>query len=263
MKTRLPLALLLAALAPALAFAQSGFNGTWKIDLNKAQLPDKLDELLLQDGMYHCKSCAPPVSVKADGRDQKVAGDPYYDTLSVKIIDDRTIEGVQKKAGRVIGSSRESVSADGNTLTLDFTNTNSPNGEPIRGRYIETRVAPGPPGSHAISGTWRPAKVESSSESALVFSIRMQSDTLRYSAAMGQSYVAKIDGPEVPYRGDPGITSVRLRRIDQNTLEETDKFQGRIVSVQRMTLAPDGRTMDIFVDDKTQGTASRFVAVKQ
>jgi hypothetical protein len=62
--------LLLIWLLPNLAMAQSSFDGTWKIDVGT--LPMSTDALvwLLQDGMYHCKSCTPPVDVKADGQDQ-------------------------------------------------------------------------------------------------------------------------------------------------------------------------------------------------
>ena len=70
------------------AQAQSQFDGTWKIDTNSVQLPTKPDVFLLQNGMYECKSCVPPISIKADGTDQKVTGQPYFDTMSMKVIDD-------------------------------------------------------------------------------------------------------------------------------------------------------------------------------
>ena len=92
MKKLLWFLLLVPLLMPALAKAQDAFDGTWKIDMNKAQLPKKPDVFLLQDGMYHCKTCVPSIDIKADGQDQKVTGHPYYDTVSIKVVDDRTIE---------------------------------------------------------------------------------------------------------------------------------------------------------------------------
>jgi hypothetical protein len=47
--------------------------------------------------MYSCKTCVPPIEVKADGQDQKVTGYPYFDTISVKIVD----EEVARHAARV------------------------------------------------------------------------------------------------------------------------------------------------------------------
>ncbi len=58
---RLLWALMLGTLLlPLLAFAQSPFDGTWKVDMNKVDFPKKPDVYLLQNGMYECKTCVPP-----------------------------------------------------------------------------------------------------------------------------------------------------------------------------------------------------------
>lgn len=262
MKKRLYLALLLPLLSPALAAAQSGFDGTWKLEL-KAELTKKPDEFLLQNGMYHCKSCVPSIDVKADGQDQKVTGDPYADTRAVKVVDNNTIERTRKKNGKLVGTGKLTVSADGNTLTSEFTDMSSGSGEPIHGKFVWTRVAKGSADAHAISGSWRPEKMESMNEAGLVFTFRVQGDTLSFSTPAGQSYSAKLDGTEAPYKGDPGTTSVSVKLLDKNTLEETDKRDGKVISVTRITLSADGKSLTIEAEDKLQGTTSRFVAVKQ
>src|ERR1700693_2304634 len=95
--------------APMLMLAQSAFDGTWKIDLNNAQFPKKPDVYLLQNGMYHCKTCVPAIDIKADGQDQKVTGHPYFDTVSIKLVDDRTIEETDKKNGKTVVTSKTFV----------------------------------------------------------------------------------------------------------------------------------------------------------
>ncbi len=100
MKTTRWFLLIASLLMPAMAMAQSVFDGTWKVDLKSAKFPTKPDVFLLQDGMYHCKTCVPPVDVKADGKDQKVSGHPYYDMVSIKVVDARTIEETDKKNGK-------------------------------------------------------------------------------------------------------------------------------------------------------------------
>jgi hypothetical protein len=110
-------------LLPLLASAQSQFDGTWKIDMNSVQLPKKPDVFLLQDGMYECKSCVPPISIKADGTDQKVTGQPYFDTMSMKVIDDHNVEGTTKRDGKVVGAENDSISADGDTLNVSWTDS--------------------------------------------------------------------------------------------------------------------------------------------
>jgi hypothetical protein len=250
-------------LMPALAKAQDAFDGTWKIDMNKAQLPKKPDVFLLQDGTYHCKTCVPPIDIKADGQDQKVTGHPYYDTMSIKVVDDRTIEETDKKNGKTVATSKSTVSPDGNTITFEFSDSSATNAAPVTGKAQETRVAKGPAGSHAISGSWRAAKVESLSDNALTFTFKVEGDSLTMTNHTGQAYTAKLDGTDAPYKGDPGTSSVSVKRLVKNLIEERDKRDGKVIGIARMTVAPDGKTMTIAVTDKLHGTTSQFVAEKQ
>src|ERR1700730_75361 len=93
--------LLLFCLTPVFLLAQSGFDGTWKIDMKKAEFPKKPDVYLLQGDMYECKTCVPVVSVKADGQDHAIKDHPYFDTVAIKVINDREIEETDKKSGKV------------------------------------------------------------------------------------------------------------------------------------------------------------------
>ena len=54
-----------------------------------------------------------------------------------------------------------------------------------------------------------------------------------------------------------------MKRISNNTLEESDKRDGQLISVFRMTPPPDSKTVTITVSDTPHGTASQFVATKQ
>lgn len=263
MKKRFWLCLLTALLLPMLAKAQSAFDGTWKTDLSTAKFPQKPDEYLLKDGMYHCKTCAPPIVVKADGQDQKVSGHPYYDTMSVKVVDERTIEEVDKKNGKTVATSKTWVSPDGNTLMFEFSDSSATNADPVTGKGSETRVSKGPAGSHAISGSWRMAKMESVSENGLTITYKIVGDSLMMSTPTGQGYTAKLDGTEAPYKGDPGTTSVSVKRIDANTLEETDKREGKVIGVARITVSADGKTIKVAFDDKLHGTQGEFSLIKQ
>ena len=255
--------LIASLLMPAMAMAQSAFDGTWKVDLKTAKFPTKPDVYLLQGGMYHCKTCVPSMDVKADGQDHKVSGNPYYDTVSIKVVDDRSIEQTDKKNGKTVATSKTWISADGNTLMHEFTDNTATNADPVTGKGEETRVAKGPAGSHAISGSWRTSKMDSVSDNGLMFTNKVEGDSLSMSTPTGQSYTAKLDGTEAPYKGDPGTTSVSVKKVDKNAIEETDKRDGKVISVTRMTVAADGKSMTIAVNDKLHGTTSQYVAVKQ
>jgi hypothetical protein len=245
-------ALLLIVLFPNLGIAQSRFEGTWKIDIGT--LPMSHDTLvwLLQDGIYHCRSCVPPIQVKADGKDHRTPGQPY-DTISVTIIDDRTIELVEKKDGHTVSDETFRVSEDLNTVTDEFSNW----------KVIMTRVEKSPNGSHAVSGVWRPVKRESISDKELLVTYHVDGETFSMSRASAEAYAAKLDGTLAPYRGNPGINGVSLKRINTNTIEQTDELDGKPINVVRMTVAMTGKSMTVVVIDVKTRTTTRFVALKQ
>ena len=255
--------LLVSLVMPGLATAQSAFNGTWKTDMNKVEFPKKPDVYLLQNGMYECKTCTPPIKIKADGQDQTVLGDPYRDTVAIKVISDHEIEETDKKNGKTVGTSTTTVSPDGNTLTFEFSDRSNTNAAPVTGKGEETRVAKGPAGSNAVSGSWRTAKFETISDNAITWTYKASGDELTMTNPTGQSYTAKLNGTEAPYKGDPGTTGVSVKMTGKDTLEETDKRGDKVISVSKMTLAPDGKTAKIVVEDKLRGTSIQFVAEKQ
>jgi hypothetical protein len=263
MKKLLFAGVLMSLFMPVLAMAQSAFDGTWKVDISKAQMPQKPDVYLLQNGMYHCKTCVPPVDVKADGQDQKVTGHPYYDTVSIKVVDDRTIEETDKKDGKTVTTAKTMVSADGNTATFEFSDSSATNGDPVTGKGELIRVAKGPAGSHATSGSWRTSKLDSVSDNGLAITYKVEGGSLTMTSPTGQSYTAKLDGTDAPYKGDPGTTSVSVKSLGKNAIQETDKRDGKVTSVARITVAADGKTMTVAVDDKLHGSTAQFVAVKQ
>ena len=254
---------LMSLLTPGLVRAQSGFDGTWKIDMNKVDFPKKPDVYLLQSGMYECKTCVPPIKIKADGQDQPVAGHPYYDTVAIKVVSDHEIEETDKKNGKTVATSKTTVSSDGDTLTFEFSDSSNTNAAPVTGKGEETRVAKGPSGSNAISGSWRISKFESLSDNAITWTYKVSGDELTMSSPTGQFYTAKLNGTEAPFNGDPETDKVSVKLIGKDRLEEIDKRGDKVMSVAKSTLDGDGKTLKIVVEDKLRGTTSQFVAVKQ
>lgn len=57
-------------------------------------------------------------TIKYDGKDYPVTGSPDFDALSAKRAGVNIIEGTQKRAGKIVGTSTRTVSKDGKTLTL-------------------------------------------------------------------------------------------------------------------------------------------------
>lgn len=254
---------LAALLMPALARAQSVFEGTWKVQMDKVGFPKAPDVFVLQNGVYQCNTCVPPYSIEANGTDQPVVGHPYYDTVAVRVVNDHEIEETDKKNGKVVATSTTRVSADGNTLTFEFTDSSNTNGgTPVTGKGEATRVEKGPAGSHAISGSWRTNKFESLSDNATVWSYKVVGDQITMTNLTGQTYTAKVNGTEAPMKGDAGISSVQVK-MTGNTLEETDLREGKVIGVFRMTVSSDGKSAKASFEDKLQNRTTDFAATKQ
>ncbi len=104
---------------------------------------------------------------------------------------------------------------------------------------------------------------ENVTENVLQVTFKATDDGLSMTDLTGDSYNAKFDGKDYPYRGDPGTTSVSLRKIDANTIEETDKRNGKTISVTRMTVESDEKTMNVNVEDKLRNVTMKWSAKKQ
>ncbi|MGC1449205.1 MAG: hypothetical protein WA830_04130 [Candidatus Sulfotelmatobacter sp.] len=239
-------------------FAQSRFDGTWEMKMDTLQFSGPPEDYLLDKGIYHCESCVPKVHVETDGTDHKVTGHPY-DTLAVRILDDRSIEFTMKKDGKTTFECVETVSGDDGTMTEEFTNTSE--ADTVTGKAGFTRVAKGPAGSHALSGKWSMRTVKNATSAGTRTTYQSTAGGLRISDG-SQSYEVKFDGKDYPVSGDLHST-VSLKVIDEYTLEETDKQDGKAITVARMTVSRDGKSMTVESSDKQRGGTMTYTAEKR
>jgi len=242
--------------------AQSALDGTWRVDLQSGQFAGKPLVQSLQNGEFRCDTCVPKISVKADGQDHERKGDPYADTISAREINDHSIETVAKKGGKVVGKDIDTASDDGNTLTSKWSFV-SETGQTGNGKTVSKRVGAAPAGANKTSGSWQQQRLENASESIMTVTFKASDDGLSMSNQVGASYTAKFDGKEYPYKGDPGITSVVLKKIDKNTVEETDKRNGKTITVVRIAVLPDGKTLTFDGEDKLAGQTFKWTAKKE
>lgn len=250
----------LAALVSGPALAASAFDGTWKVDVASVQAPSKPSVFLLRDGTYSCESCAPRFAVKADGLAHPVAGNPYADSVTIRIVDAHTVEETDSKAGKAIFILTMAVSADGRTMTTRLID-NSGIGT-AKGTIIRTRETDGPADAHAVSGTWRTTKYEGYSDNTITLTLKMDGDVFSFSEPTGQSYTATLGGPPVPYKGDPGITTVQVARDGPQAVVETDFRDGSVIATNTMRTT-DGKTLAITFDDRLRGSTQHFTVTKQ
>jgi hypothetical protein len=247
-------------LLPAAALAGSAFDGTWKTRTSSVKVTGKPDVMIVADGMYVCSSCVPEVKVKADGADHAVTGHPYYDTVAVAVLSPTSFEVTNKQAGKQIFIVTYTVSGDGKTLNAKFQDYTG--AKLATGSFSETRSAAGPAGAHAASGTWQPGPMTAASDTTTTFGYQMtdQQFSMRWN---GQSYDAKFDGKQYPVQNDPGQTVVSLKRIDANTVEETDSRQGKVTDEIRLAAAADGKTINVTDKDVQHDQITTYTLDKQ
>jgi hypothetical protein len=243
---RAPVLLGLMSLSP-LCVAQSVFDGIWRPDPQVFSPTRKPDIIELADGIYNCQTCTPPYKIKADGQDQAIPGNPYYDILNITTADDRTVTKIAKKGDKVVAETKVIVGADGKTKTeVQTLYDMAP--RPIEMTTHSSRVSAGSQGSHLLSGAWRVTDGEVSNHAEDTI-FKVSGGTLEMSDRMGRSFAAKLDGTEAPYRGSDEFTSVSVKKIDSHAIEESDKKDGKVVKISLWAVSSDGGTMHVRFDD--------------
>jgi hypothetical protein len=242
------------------AAAAGGIAGTWKADLASSQYEDEPDVFLIKDGQYTCSTCNPPLTAAADGKFHAVADRPYYDSMSVSVVDDRTVKFARKKGDKDVGSSTWTLSPDGNTLTVEFIDKSA--AAPVTGKGTNTRVAAAPAGAHPVSGSWKANTLSDLSEEGLTFTYELEGDTIRSRSGDGTSFEAKIGGPDVPVQGDTSGVTVAVTKPSDNGYVETYKRAGKVIGVATITIGADGKLSGVY-ENKVQGSTTRYTATKQ
>jgi hypothetical protein len=254
------LVLLCLWIAPTVVLAASALDGTWKTKADSFHVSGTPSALEINQGMYRCTSCVPPIVIKADGTDQSVTGHDYYDAVAVRIVNNNSFERTSKKGGKIAWTDSATVSADGKTLTENWVDYSG--AQPAKGTTTSTRLTAGPAGSHAASGTWQQASFSDGSDSLVTVKYQSTADGLKMEWN-GQSYDAKFDGKEYLTKNDPGNTMVSLKRIDANTIEETDKRAGKVTDVIRITVSADGKSLTVVDTDPVRNTKMTYTMIKQ
>ena len=133
MKTRtVLLTLALCLVGISMAVADDANMGTWKLNESKSKFPAGAtkntsvvyeaagdDVKVTVDGTdKDGKAVHSEWTGKFDGKDYAVTGEPTSDTRAYKMVNANTFEMTMKKGGKMAGSGKIVVSADGKTRTV-------------------------------------------------------------------------------------------------------------------------------------------------
>jgi hypothetical protein len=240
------------------AHSQSSFDGTWILDTGKNEnlASEKPRVISIADGVFR----EGDRQIKADGSDQKVPATGYWDTVSVRIVDDRMVEMISKKAGKVTYTETDTVSADGNTLTKVMKDTTE--AEAVTFESDFRRLAPAPAGAHALSGSWQVFK-QSRSANSTIIKYKCTSQGFSAETPLGEKLEAKFDGKQYEMEDDPGHTMVSVKLINPNTVEQTNVRDGKIVFIVTLEVTPDGKTIHATSKSKEDGSVKTWTLHKQ
>ncbi len=243
---------------PGALCAQSPFDGTWVINSDSAQLSEKPEVYVLSDGIFCCFLTVS--KVKADGQDHKVVPSAYADAESGRIVGAHTVEVIAKKNDKVMYTETYAVSADANILTN--TSKDTTEAEAVTVETIYQRVDKRPSGSHAISGSWRAYKTKKSRNGSII-KYKCTKDGFSAETPLGEKYYGKFDGQFYPTEDDPGHTLASAKLLNPNTVELTQKREGKISGILRLTVAPDGKSIHRMFVRKPDNAVSTFGMEKE
>lgn len=256
--------IIVAAIATAIAapaHAASPFDGTWIWDAAATELPTKPDAYQLGNGRFRCVSCPSPYELAADGKPHPIAGQSGSDAATVTVESAQRVRLTTTKGGKPATQIVYTLAPDENALTTDISDLSS--GTAVTSRIASSRVSRGGAGEHALSGSWRQTRIEAASESATTVRLKVTTSSVAFSDPSGFSYDARFDGKDYPVSGmGPGRTA-SVRRISDNSFEETQKQDGKVVSIISLTVAPDRKTARYVFQDLVEGVTTKGTLNKQ
>jgi hypothetical protein len=132
--------------------AADPFVGTWKLNVakSKSELPmnksatvtikaiDNGHSVSLEGVSADGKPAKTGFTAKFDGKDYSVTGSTFTDTITVRRVSSNVLESTGKKAGKVVSTSRVTVSMDGKMLTMETKRT-MPDGKTLHSTTVYER----------------------------------------------------------------------------------------------------------------------------
>jgi len=246
--------LLVACLCTSSVWAANDpFVGKWKVNPSKSKLTDEMKVEVAGANRYALTFGPDQVdTVVADGSDQPALSGT---TLSITVKGPNKWQIVRKMKGRTLLTADWTLSEDGKTLNDAFTqylpdgltlfSTPLPNGSTLFLPYVYDRTA----GDSGFPGTWdsESAKVKAGIELQIQ---PYEGDGLSFKRSDEEmAKRIKFDGHDYPDEGPnaaPGSASSG-RRVNERSLEITDKSKGKTTGTRQIELSADLKTLTMTV----------------
>ncbi|HEX4320914.1 MAG TPA: hypothetical protein VHZ52_08430 [Acidobacteriaceae bacterium] len=232
----------------------SVFVGKWKLDPAHSRLTDQMKVVASAPNTYTLNFSGDNVeTIVADGTDQPGLFDS---TFAITVQDEHNWKCVRKKDGKTTIIGLWQLSADGKTLTDNFTGYRD-NGTTSNLHYIYQRIAgpdsngmaaDGKTSGFVVSGfigTWESVQEDVNSPQELEVK-PFEEDGLSFVSGGGQVIQSlHFDGKDYPGSG-PGVPQGYTssgHRISDHAVDRVDKINGKTLNSQEIEISPDGKTL--------------------
>jgi hypothetical protein len=232
---------------PLAAVASTPFAGTWVVDPQLTEFSSMLPlGFSIEHGLYKRTSCAVADEVPADGAEHAVAGDPYIDAMSVHIVDDQSVDIVQKTKGVVVWRGWYGIAKDQRSMTLRFEDDRAT--KPVTGSILFERLGEVVAGAHALSGSWRASRMLDLSASGRTLVFEDIENGLVMRASDGRNFnniFGDRGGETAPLHGYLDGATVWVSRRAPNKLQINRSQSGTLVEMSIGTVSADGQQMQL------------------
>lgn len=230
----------MACLVTGMAWAaDNSFLGEWKLNPSKSRMPDEMKVESKGGNTYAFDFGGGAETIVADGTDHPGFGGT---TLSVKADEPDTWIVERKKNGKLLLRGTWKLSKDGNTLQ-DFYREFESDGSTLSMDYVYRRSG----GGSGFAADWQ--SIQETMNSPFFLEVKVyQDDGLSFISPVEQETKnVRFDGKDYPNQGpnaDAGSTAA-IRRVNELTLEMTDKAGGKVRATEQIELSADLKTLTI------------------
>ena len=218
--------------------AENPFIGKWKLNSSLSRMPDEMKVENKGNNTYSFDFGGGDETIVADGTDQP--GRYGGTTLSVKADAPDTWIVERKKNGKLLLRATWKLSQDDSTLT-DLYREFEPDGSTVSMDYVYQRSGSG----SGFAADWQSIKETMNSPFVVVVKV-YQGDGLSFiNPQQHETKNVKLDGKDYPIEGSARSASVR--RVDEHTLEMTEKRSGKVIDTRDITVSRDGKRLTMTV----------------
>lgn len=214
------------------------FTGKWKMDPAKSTTVDEMKVDSAGGNKYALDLGAGMIeTITVDGTDQPGL---YGTTLAITVEAPNQWKVVRKKDGTMELTGNWTLSADGGTLTDDYSEFDPKGAVTTHLLYKYQRTG----GGSGFAGDW--VSTSQPTDSVEVEIVAWEADGLSLTRRQVTRHV-KFDGKDYAAEGAnlPAGFGTSRRRVDAHTVELMDKIGDKAVDTQKMTVSEDGKTLTV------------------